>query len=111
MKITGNIIGDTVKNQEKRPFTISLTVYDARLADTDNTIASKEYVVTNNFIFPYRYEIEVPNIVGKEDNRYSISVQIRDPKKKNKLVWLTDTQNLIKKSKDSYDLNLLKISN
>jgi hypothetical protein len=109
--IIGKFISDPVKNQEKRSFAISLIVYDTRLADTDNTIARKKYVVKNDFIFPFSYEIEIPNVVAEEDNRYSISVSIRDPNKKNKLVWLTDTQNLIKKSKDTYDLHLIKIGN
>ena len=108
-KITGVINGVSVFNQEQRSFTISITVYDARLADTDNTIARNEFIVTNNFIFPFSFEIEVPQEVLEEDDRYALSVSIRDPENNDILIWVTETVTLIEQSRSTYDLYLLKI--
>jgi uncharacterized lipoprotein YbaY len=108
LKITGIINGQPVFNQEHRSFTISIVVFDARLADTDNTITRNELIVTNNFVFPFRFEIEIPQEVLDEDDRYALSVSIRDPNN-NDLIWLTDTITLIEKSRNTYDLYLLKI--
>ena len=108
-KIVGNFIGERVRKQETRPFTIYLSVYDARLADTDSTIKHKSYNVTSKFVFPYSYDIEVPQEVFEEDYRYAVSVSIRDPRNNKQLVWLSDTQTLIHSKRKSYDLHLKKI--
>jgi uncharacterized lipoprotein YbaY len=108
-QVIGNFRGDRVRKQETRPFTIYLSVYDARLADTDSTITAKHYNVTSKFVFPYSYEIEVPHKIVEDDYRYAVSVSIRDPRNNNQLVWLTDTQTLIHSKRKAYDLYLKKI--
>lgn len=107
--INGNFIGERVRDQKKRPFSILLTVYDSRLADTYNTVEKKVYNVTEKFLFPQSYRMLVNKTLFEDPFRYSISVSIRDPRNLNQLVWLTDTQTLIEANRTSYDLYLKKI--
>ena len=106
--MSGKLRGEIVRRQSTRPFTLRVIVYDAFLADTDNTVVGQNFNLTK-FIFPQKYEIAVPNEILDDNYRYAISVSVRDPRNKNQLVWLTTTATFIESNRTTYDLDLVKI--
>ncbi len=83
-------------------------MYDARLADTNNTVAGRKY--TANFLFPLKYSFKVPMKVFGEDNRYALSASIREDSAKGSLIWVTTTATFIHPRKILYDLSLTRVS-
>lgn len=102
--ISGRINGPKIEKTSNK-FTVSLTLYDARLADTDNVIARREYKVTS--FFPMAFHIRAPASVLEEPNRYALSVTITDKNKKR--LYLTDSAVFLTSRRSNYLLNVIKI--